>query len=282
MNLLATIRRFNAVSGRIAPTLSARVSRSVLMRPRRYAAKPWEAAAAASAERIHFRFGLSGLRWGERDAPVVLMLHGWEGRATQFAHFVQPLLEQGRQVIALDAPGHGESPGSESNAILFAYAAMEAAAEIPNLEAVVGHSMGAGALAYAVSLGLSTERIVLLGGPASLRQVLERYADGVNLQPRARPHFFSLVERHTGVNQNDVDIRTLAERFSHLPALIVHDRRDAVVPFADGEAIARHWKHAEFMPTEGLGHWRILTDPEVVARVTRFIAADAPRLRRVA
>ncbi len=281
MNLLTTIRQFNAVSGRVLPALSARVSRRVLMRPRRYAAKPWEAAAASSAERIHFRFGLSGLRWGERDAPVVLMLHGWEGRATQFAHFVQPLLEQGRQVIALDAPGHGESPGSESNAILFAYAAMEAAAEIRNLEAVVGHSMGAGALAYALSLGLNTERVVLLGGPASLRSVLERYADGVNLQAAARPHFFQLIQRHTGVHPDEVDIRALADGYRHLPALIVHDRRDTLVPFSDGEAVAHHWPHAEFMPTDGLGHWRILTDAAVVARVTSFLT-QAPALRRVA
>lgn len=281
MNLLDTIRSFNAVSGRIAPALSAKVSRRVLMRPRRYAAKPWETAAVAAAERIHFRFGLSGLRWGERDAPVVLMLHGWEGRASQFAHFVQPLVEQGRQVIALDAPGHGESPGEESNAILFAYAAVEAAAEIPNLEAVIGHSMGAGALAYAISLGLSPERVVLLGGPSSLRQVLERYADGVNLTTHARPHFFKAVERHTGVNPDDVDIRKIAESLGHLPALIVHDRRDSMVPFTDGEAVARHWKNAEFMPTDGLGHWRILSDAAVVARVTSFLV-DAPALRRVA
>ena len=270
MNLLTSLRQFNAVTGHVAPALSARVSRRVLMRPRRHAPKPWETAIGAAAERIHFRFGLSGLRWGERDAPVVLMLHGWEGRATQFAHFVQPLLERGRQVIALDAPGHGESPGRESNAILFTYALLEAAAEIRNLEAVVGHSMGAGATAYALSLGLDAERVVLLGGPASLRSVLERYADGVNLQAPARRKFFGLVERHTGVDPNAVDIRKLAGTAA-VPALIVHDLRDTMVPFSDGAAIAQAWTGAEFMATEGLGHWRILSDAHVVARVTDFL-----------
>ena len=83
MNLLNSLRRFNAVTGRLAPGVSARVSRRVLMRPRAHAPKAWEADALARAERVGFRFGLSALRWGERDAPVVLMLHGWEGRPTQ-------------------------------------------------------------------------------------------------------------------------------------------------------------------------------------------------------
>jgi pimeloyl-ACP methyl ester carboxylesterase len=280
MNLLNSLRHFNAVTGHLAPTISARVSRRVLMRPRAHAPKSWEASALASAERIGFRFGLSGLRWGERDAPVVLMLHGWEGRPTQFAHFIAPLLAAGRQVVALDAPGHGESPGNESNAILFTHALLEAAVEIPNLESVVGHSMGAGAIGYALSLGLSAQRAVLLGGPSSLRGVLEQYADGVNLQPRARARFFEVVARHTGVHPDEVDIRRLARDYD-IPALIVHDRNDTLVPFEHGERMAAAWPGAELIATEGLGHWRILTEPQVVARASRFLLGHEP-LRRVA
>lgn len=280
MNLLNSLRRFNAVTGRIAPVVSARVSRRVLMRPRAHAPKAWEAGALGRAERVGFRFGLSALRWGERDAPVVLMLHGWEGRPTQFAHFIEPLLRAGRQVVALDAPGHGESPGNESNAILFTHALLEAAVEIPNLEAVVGHSMGAGAISYALSLGLPAQRAVLLGGPSSLRSVLEQYADGVNLQPRARTRFFDVVARHTGVHPDEVDIRRLALDYQ-IPALVVHDRDDALVPFEHAERMAAAWSGAELMATEGLGHWRILTDPLVVARATQFLVGSGP-LRRVA
>lgn len=280
MNLLNSLRRFNAVTGRLAPGVSARVSRRVLMRPRAHAPKAWEADALARGERVGFRFGLSALRWGERDAPVVLMLHGWEGRPTQFAHFIDPLLQAGRQVVALDAPGHGESPGNESNAILFTHALLEAAVEIPNLEAVVGHSMGAGAIGYALSLGLSPQRAVLLGGPSSLRSVLEQYADGVNLQPRARTRFFDVIARHTGVHPDEVDIRHLSRDYQ-VPALIVHDRNDVLVPFEHGERMAAAWPGAEFLATEGLGHWRIITDPRVVGRASDFLVNAEP-LRRVA
>jgi pimeloyl-ACP methyl ester carboxylesterase len=70
-----------------------------------------------------------------------------------------------------------------------------------------------------------------------------------------------------------------------LPALIIHDRDDRDVPWQEGEAVARAWPHARFLRTEGLGHRRILRDPEVIDRVLRFLgpsgatdrAAEAPR-----
>ncbi len=278
MNTLNPLRSFNAVAGHLAPQLSAGLARRLLMRPRAHPPRPWEAAALASAQRVSFRFGLSGLRWGADDAPVVLMLHGWEGRPTQFAHFIAPLLAAGRQVIALDGPAHGESAGDEANPILFAQALLEAAVEIRRLEAVVGHSMGGGATAYALSLGLSPQRVVLLGAPSSLNGVLDRFADAVGLLPRVRQRFLALVQRHTGVDPAQVDVSHLARRYS-IPALVVHDRADALVPFADGEAIARHWPRAQLLATEGLGHWRILTDAAVVERVCAFLTGEAAQAR---
>ena len=56
-----------------------------------------------------------------------------------------------------------------------------------------------------------------------------------------------------------------------LPALIVHDRGDAEIPYQDGVDTAAAWPGAELLTTEGLGHRLILRDPEVVERATRFV-----------
>src|SRR6218665_1552468 len=50
-------------------------------------------------------------RWGDDGLPKVVLLHGWGGRATQLGPFIQPLLDAGFQVHALDLPGHGHSAG---------------------------------------------------------------------------------------------------------------------------------------------------------------------------
>lgn len=273
------MRAVHSVTGRVVPDLPARAARRQLLHPQKHAPRGWEIPALDTARRVTFRFGLSGLRWGE-DGPVVLMMHGWEGRPTQFRHFIQPLLASGRQVIALDGPAHGESPGEESTLMGFALAIAEAAVEIRGLETVVGHSMGAAATVIALSQGLPAERAVLLAPPSAIERGLYGFADTLGLPARAAKRFVDLVGEANGVPARELEISRLAATLG-IPALIAHDRRDTAVPFADGEAIARAWPGADFLVTSGLGHWRLLTDPSVVARVAEFVAGR-PAVRSAA
>lgn len=274
MSALGVLRAVHSVTGLVLPELPARSARRQLLHPRKHALRSWEIPALDSARRVTFRFGLSGLRWGD-EGPVVLMMHGWEGRPTQFRHFIEPVLASGRQVVALDGPAHGESPGEESTLMGFALAIAEAAVEIRGLETVVGHSMGAAATAIALAQGLPAERAVLLAPPSAIEQGLYGFADTLGLPAPAARRFVDLVGEANGVPARELEISRLASKLD-LPALIVHDRRDTAVPFADGEAIARAWPAAEFLATSGLGHWRVLTDPAVVARVTDFVAGRTP------
>src|ERR671918_336718 len=59
----------------------------------------------------HKRRLISTWRWGSRDAPAVLLAHGWGGNAAQMRPFVFPLLQAGYRVIAYDQPAHGVSGG---------------------------------------------------------------------------------------------------------------------------------------------------------------------------
>ena len=273
MNAMSTIRTANQVLGRFAPAFTADVARRLMMRPQQNPPRSWELDALDSAERITLRFGLSALRWGTHG-PVVLALHGWRGRPTQFARFAAPIVASGRQLIALEAPGHGRSPGRESNVVAFAQALHEAAAELRGLEALVGHSMGGGAAMLAVAEGLPVERAVVIGAPAALTRVLDRYADAIALPANARQAFLANVDRHVGVPAAAIDSTALGHRLV-LPGLVVHDRDDDMVPFAEGESLARDWRGAEFLATEGLGHRQVLADARVIERVMAFLDGRA-------
>ena len=277
MYTLQTIRFANRALGEWAPTFTARIARRLLMTPHVPPARDFEREVAARAERVTFRFGLSGLRWGDRG-PVVLAMHGWSGRATQFAAFVEPRVASGRQVIALDAPAHGSSPGSESNVFQFTEALLEAAAEIKGLESVIGHSMGGAAALYARHLGLPVERVVTIGAPASLQRVLGRFADWLALPVAAKARFIEAVDQHVGVRAETLDVARLGAQLG-IEALIVHDRDDREVPYLEAEAMTRAWPSAKLLTTQGLGHSRILSDTSVVREAVAFLTTrDANRL----
>jgi pimeloyl-ACP methyl ester carboxylesterase len=101
------------------------------------------------------------LEWGDPDAPVLIVLHGFTGHAWQ-AELVAPALVPTHRVIALDQRGHGDSDRAE----IYGSAPMGADV-IGVLDALgieravlVGHSMG-GTVAVAVT-ALHPERVVAL------------------------------------------------------------------------------------------------------------------------
>lgn len=278
MNTFTIIRNGNRVLGNLAPGLTAQAARYMLMTPRRHSPRPWEQEALNSAEWFRLRNGLSAYRWGK--GPVVLCLHGWEGRPSQFAAFVPPLVKAGYQVVAIDAPAHGRSPGKQAHPLLFMEALMSAAEELGPISMAIGHSMGAGALALALARGLKVERAVLIAGPESFEKVLNRFGRFMGLPRRAQQRFIDLVARHTNAPMESVDIRQLASQLN-TPALIVHDRDDVVTPVEEGGEIARQWPGAKLLVTIGLGHYRVLRSQMVVDAVTRFVRSK-PALRLVA
>ena len=52
--------------------------------------------------------------------------------------------------------------------------------------------------------------------------------------------------------------------------LVIHDENDKEVGWTDGEEMADLYK-AKFLKTEGLGHRRILRDPNVIVNVVKWI-----------
>ena len=262
MNALSVVRAVNAAAGRVTPELSAQVAKHLLLHPA--ARDSARELFAKGATPITFRFGLTGLRWGE-EGPAVLMMHGWEGPPTQFRHFIEPLLAAGRQVIALDAPEHHASVGSEAALMEVAMSLLEAAVEIRSLDTVIGHSLGAAAVAIALAQGLPAERAVLIASPSRIKDSLHGFSGLLGL-PRISARELEIGHQVAGLE---------------IPALIVHDRDDTAVPFADGQAIADAWPSARLLATEGLGHWRVLTDQRVTRQVAAFVtnSAHAPDLK---
>ena len=116
MSALKWVRGVNGTLGWFAPKLVASKMRQAFMTPRDLPLRDWELPLLAKSERVTLRFGLSALRWGQ--GPAVLLMHGWEGRPTQFASLITALVDTDRarftfrNVLASIAVTH---LGSQSN-----------------------------------------------------------------------------------------------------------------------------------------------------------------------
>src|SRR5690606_26166599 len=224
--------------------------------------------------------GLDFMRWqGERLAlyrwgdparqPVVLFVHGWSSYGQRWMSWLPSVRAAGYAVVAFDQLGHGRSGGHRNNlpgfvdAVVGGARHLGAGIEGHPLAAVIGHSLGAAAVSQALSKNLFAQRAVLIAPPADLHAASLRFARLIGLAPHLVPPLVRSFHTHTGVDPLALRPHRHAPALS-THALIVHDGADNEVPWDEGEQYARYWPGARMLSTFGLGHRRILDDPDVI------------------
>ncbi len=258
--------------GRRAPGLAAGVAEALFLTPVRSRRPPRERRWLEGAER--FTVDLDGRRlaawsWGSRG-PAVLLMHGWAGRGSQLGAFAGVLAAAGLRAIAFDAPGHGDSPGRRSTLVAMSDALLAVAAEAGPIAGVLAHSAGGAATTWALSRGLPAPRVAYIAPPAELTSYAETFGRAVGLPPGLPERLQRRVEQRIGLAWEDLHGLGVARR-QRAPLLVVHDRDDADVDFRAGAALAAAWPGARLHATSGLGHRRVLRDPEVVGEVVDFL-----------
>ncbi len=217
---------------------------------------------------------LATWRWGPLDAPAVLLAHGWGGHAAQMRGFVPRLLAEGFRVIAYDQPAHGLSEGKLTGLPDFAGALEAVAAHHGSVRHVITHSLAGAAAAMAVSRGLRLTSTVLVSPPSDLVGYSRRFARWYWMPEALRRAMQAAIEERFGLRWFEFEIPRLAPRLK-TPALVIHDHRDAVVPWTQGAALARAWPGARLLSTVGLGHGRILESDITTRAAADFIAGKS-------
>jgi pimeloyl-ACP methyl ester carboxylesterase len=239
--------------------------------PPRRISNPAEKAVLRSAERSDIEFEselLPVYRFG--SGPAVLLVHGWGGSSGQLHAFVAPLLARGVSVVAFDAPGHGVATGTWLAIPRFASAILQVAEQLGPFRAVIGHSMGAAAAAYSMSLGLRVDRAVLIGPPASEYDFFRQWFGSLGLADHILPLAKQRVVERVGATFERLRPQPLAGGICQ-PLLVIHDRDDREVPYADGVDISAAAPNGRLYTTQGLGHRRILRDPRVLQTSVNFV-----------
>lgn len=208
--------------------------------------------------------------WGTADKKV-LFIHGWSGRGTQCAGFIQPLLNAGYQVMSFDGPAHGQTPGNQSSVLQFADTLVLINERYGPFDAAITHSFGGMALAYAMSSGFSIDRIVCVCPPDNFDVIINNFKKALALPDAVAAivftkfyatHGFSLPHRISTVE----NVKALSNE-----ALVIHDEDDTDLGWQCGKNVADAWPNAKFIKTSGLGHRRIIRDPGVIKTTVDFI-----------
>jgi pimeloyl-ACP methyl ester carboxylesterase len=264
---------------RIAPAAAARLAFELWRRPGplgavRPAEREVHEAAQVSAVEHQGRRATT-YAWGDGQRPV-LLVHGWNSRASRFADLVKALLDRGYSPVSYDAFGHGGTGGG-AGTILDNQAVIKALANRHGpFEGVIAHSLGVPFALYAVREGVPVHRVVAISGVSDFGYLVDTFCTKLGLHPSLNQRLRRRIERSLFDGDAGIWDRFSAGTSAGCDLLIVHDAVDYTVDRGQaGLLAAGYGDRATLIETTGLGHSRILHDPTVIEAAVAFLGAEA-------
>ena len=271
--VLNSMRKVFALLQWLSPALTGRFAAWLWFRPASQTRLRKKLPVFDRATKFQFRSGENNIvcHCWPSDGARVLLLHGWSGNSRQFSSLITALIDQGFEVLALDAPAHGESTGKSTNALEIAEAIRQLESDKGPFQHVITHSFGIMCLARACHLGITFERLIAISPPLNGLGLLEKFGKTFNLNKQTLDAMRRQIESH--FNRQVWELLNLekADNAIDKPCLIIHDQDDKDVPVDEGKALARSWPNTSIHVTRGLGHRRILRSEETTNLCNQFL-----------
>jgi len=266
----------------LSPSMAVHVTQRLITSPQRHRRPAWEQAALKGAWPGMLRRGgrrIATWEWLGQSVPplgrmgdplpTLVLVHGWEGRGSQLARLVPPLLARGWRVVTFDAPGHGDSAGREGHVPVFMSALRDVVDAVGPVDGIVAHSLGAVVTAAAMQKGLPVDRVAYVAPGIWSDDTADLFARAVGVGPGVIGRVQDLFADRTGMRWSDLaPERVYAGRQE--PLMVVHDADDRDVSRDALARLTEVWAPERTLFTEGLGHRRVLRDEAVAAAVADF------------
>lgn len=253
---------------KLSPILAAWVGSHWFTQPRRRARPEREQRLLTSATAFSLQGGQQA--WSFGQGPLVVLVHGWEGRGAQLGEFVEPLVASGFRVVTFDVAAHGSSHGTHATILSWLSPLSEIAMRFGDPVCAIGHSFGCPALSLALKRGYHAQSVVYLAPPDALDGGTRNFARLTGIGERGKAALENLLSARTGISFAEERVENFGATMN-TPLLVVHDEDDTDVPLECAQTYARNWPGCHVFTTRGLGHHKLLRDTTVIERVTTFV-----------
>lgn len=266
------LRNIFGILEKVSPFLTSRIATLLFFTPIRFKTPIKEKGyfKAAKIKTISYKNNkVKVYEWGE-SKKAVLLIHGWAGRATQVAHLAEPLIAAGYKVYSFDAPAHGKSNGRHTHFLEFSEIILELNKQFPEIESIIGHSMGGSACIHAITQGFNPKKCIIIGAPANIDWVLKTFCEQINVSKKVVKIIKDHLERKFAQKFEELSLSSMVKNIT-TPGLILHCEDDVDAPVAGAHHIHKNWENSTLVRTKNLGHRRILKNKEVAQTIIDFL-----------
>lgn len=255
-----------------SPALASKIAIYLFSKPRKGHLKEnqkQDLEAAIKRDLIFKNMAIKTYHW-VGDKETILLAHGWESNSARWRDLVSILRKLNYNIIALDAPAHGDSGNQTFNALLYSEC-IHAALEIFETDIVIGHSVGGTASAIAIHNNnhSSIKKLILLGAPSNFVGIIDNYINMMGYTKNVAKSINKYFVKHFGYLPEHFTIANFSKNID-AEVLIIHDKKDKVIPFKDALEIKKHFEKHKLIKTTGFGH--SLRTKEVYNHIIEFIS----------
>jgi pimeloyl-ACP methyl ester carboxylesterase len=230
-----------------------------------------------NAESIQFLLNnkkVNGYCWNHPQERRALILHGFGSAAHKFEDYGLMLAEKGYEVLAFDAPAHGESEGNRTNAIEYCAMIKEVIKLYGPVESYLAHSFGG------ISLSLALEdlphdehtKVVFIAPATETTSAVDGAFNMLKIKNEVvRNEFEKIVFKLSGKKTEWFSMRRAMQNIK-ASVLWIHDEEDDITPWADALKVKEDMHtNIKFVLTKGLGHRKIYHDAAIKKQVLEFM-----------
>ncbi len=203
------------------------------------------------------------------NKETILLLHGWESNAFRWRNLVKILKEENYNIIAFDAPAHGDSSGTILNVPLYSKVT-QTIVEKYKPRHIIGHSIGGMTTLYNNHTYKNNfvDKLVILGAPSEFYAILNDYQRILKFNNKVLGALKVYIKKEFGFKPEEFSMSEYVKNNTK-KGLLIHDKLDKIAPCKDSELVHNNWKNSNLIKTEGFGH--SLHQDEVSNAIVSFL-----------
>jgi len=217
---------------------------------------------------------IRGYRWNHSQTNKVLIIHGFASASYKFSSYVEAFIHKRYEVLAFDAPAHGNSEGKTVNAVTYSEMIKKAVELYGPIKSFMAHSFGGTALALAMENMPhdDTTKIVLIAPATETTAAIDTALGVLKLNDIAvRKEIDNIIFKMSGKETKWFSIRRAMQNIK-AKVLWIHDENDDATPLGDALKVKEdNHPNIQFAITKGFGHRRIYHDTEIRKLVVDFL-----------
>lgn len=214
----------------------------------------------------------SGWVWGE--GPTIVLVHGWGGRAAQMAPLAEYLSTVGFKTVVFDVSGHGDSSLPEARWEYFARDIEGIQKIVGSVFAFIGHSAGGLTMMAAQNLNrITADKFVCICAPSHPFPPIQFIQKNVQPSPRVLDLYRTYLGNQLGVSWEKLEAGQVFQNCDD-NLLLCYDKKDRFIAHEEGDRIHSLCPQSTLNKTSQYGHGRILSAPDVMQGIGRFLLAD--------